>query len=621
MEQLLQLPVNELTYDQLDSLVRHLNDSYRVGIPLVSDELFDQVYLKALREHNPNHDYFTSPQPENLSSKGRVPHGDRRMLSTQKAYELKEIEAWVKRCRNAAFDVGVDPDSLLYRLTPKLDGLAGRYEPDPLRLVSRGDGDFGYDLSHLFDLGLKVIGRDDEHAVGEIILDEIYYQDNLSEVSPHPRNFVAGIASADDLNDFARKALVDGAVHLVLYRDIDTQHVDANTLLSGIDQLVQQIKDNSHYRLDGVVIEIVDERVKSAMGSTNHHHNWQIAKKSQGETAVAVVEDVLWQVSRTGRVNPVIKIESTLLEGCNIQKLTAHHAKNLINQGIGKGAKIEIVRSGSVIPTHVKTHERVEANVPDYCPCCSHELIWDGDFLVCEGPQCREQAATRLEHHFKTIQADLFGPKTIQKLIEAGYDTIQDIYPLSEDQLMAAGFGPGQSKNIVNEISRVRTEPLRDFLLLGSLGIKALGRGASKKLLAVHPLENVLDISSNDLLAIEGFGDKTSVSIVRDLEESAETLTFLLTLGFNIDPTKKGDTPKEGPLVGLNIVFTGKMSGNRSEMQEEAQMLGAICQSSVNGKTQLLVCGENVGQSKLTKAEKHGVRIISEADYKAEFLH
>lgn len=623
MQELLSKAVQELTDDELSSLCVYLNEQYRTGKPVVTDEAFDFVYMAALNVRIPNHPLLTAPQPTVFeTAKGRIMHPSR-MLSTEKAYEIGEVQSYVARCEKAALAAGLDPNTLQYRVLAKLDGIAGRLVASPKQLITRGDGTFGNDISHLLEAGLVIVGNEYLDGVGEVVMPIDYFEQNLAEHFAHPRNLISGMASSDSLNEHALQAMKDGAVHLVLYRDMPEIVVDGKTLISNLEQLVADTKSSSPYPLDGTIIEVIGEDIRAAMGSGSHHHNWQIAKKEAGETAETTVKDIIWQVGRTGRVTPVIHIEPTALSGATISKVTGHHAANVRNHGIGIGAKIVIIRAGEVIPKHLNTTHPVQANLPTECPCCASDLVWkkspqtdEDTFLVCENIGCSAQSVTGIIHFFNTIQCDLFGAKSVDKLVQADYTCVEQILLMNEEAFMAVGFGAGQAKNLVAEMQRVMREPLRDNLLLASLGISKLGRSASEKLLAKHRITELKGITAEQIEAIEGFGKKTSVSISKALADRANTLDFLLSRNFNLSHTQDAQASVGGgSLEGVNIVFTGTMSGSRDKMKADAKAKGATVQSGVNGKTNILCCGDKVGQKKLDAARDKGVEIITEEQY------
>ena len=153
------------------------------------------------------------------------------------------------------------------------------------------------------------------------------------------------------------------------------------------------------------------------MGATTHHYRWQIAVKRKGETAVTQVENIQWQVGRTGNVTPVLEVTPVALSGATIRRVTAHHAGMLTKLGIGPGARIEIIRSGEVIPKLERVLETAEQIVlPETCPACGLELSWKGDFLRCTHVNCPAQTEQRISHWFRTLgNADWFGIKTIKE--------------------------------------------------------------------------------------------------------------------------------------------------------------------------------------------------------------
>jgi len=180
------------------------------------------------------------------------------------------------------------------------------------------------------------------------------------------------------------------------------------------------------------------------------------------------------------------------------------------------------------------------------------------------------------------------------------------------------GFGPVQSKNLAEAIAISRTKPVEDWRFLAAFGISNLGTGDSRKLLAHIPLENVPAIEPKDLIDIKGFGEKTSQSIAESIREMAGTIVHMLDLNFNLQrtPPAADQDAVDSPIAGKGIVFTGKMiHGDRQTMQARARELGARVQTAVSGSTDYLVCGEKVGATKMNKAEKLGVAILTEDQY------
>ncbi|WIH21888.1 BRCT domain-containing protein [Photobacterium damselae] len=636
MEELLNKPVMFINNEELSSLCIFLNDEYRKGTPVVSDQDFDDIYMAELKFRMPSHPLIMTPQPENFINESKmvevgaqVKH-ETPMLSTFKAYSIDEVASFIARCEAAAIEVGVEPSSLQYRLSAKYDGIAGKLLNKGTLLITRGDGLVGLNISKLLDNGLVIEGDGSRDSVGEVVMDQKYFDSNLSDKFAHPRNVVAGMAASDNLNEHAIKALNDGAVRLVIYRDMPVKTVDKTMLLQHLETLAQKFKEYTAYPTDGMVIEITDEIVKAKIGSTSHHHNWQIAKKTHGDTAIVEVKDIRYQVGRTGRCTPVIEFEGVSLSGCVIERVTGHHVRNILSNNIAIGSRIRIVRAGEVIPNllEVISSGENDAVEPMECPCCKHKLEWveskkdeEPLFKECQNPRCSAQAVTTIIHHFKTLKVDHFGEKTTVKLVEAGFSRIEDIYKLTVDQVQECGLGAGQASNLVAEIDRIKSSLMPDNLILASLGIHKLGRGQSSKLLAEYTIHDLArnGITAEQLVSIAGFGKRISESISETINEQNGTLQFLLNQFSKIQDTKNEVLQsQDGALSGVNIVFTGSMeSGSRDEMKANARALGANVQSSVNGKTNYLVCGQKVGAKKISDAESKGAKMITEKEYLA----
>jgi len=596
--------------DRLAERLTEYNDAYRRGETVVSDAQYD-LLIARLRELRPDHPFLNRVEPETFSGKREVRHPVP-MLSTEKAYTPEELERFVARVQKEAWEIGVN--EVRFRVTPKLDGLAGR--DDGTVFATRGNGETGYEVSSAFAKGMIPLGGRGK-GVGEMVILQSYFQEHLSDSFEHPRNLVVGIVSSDTVNELAKNALADEAVLFVPYSELPNWEGSGPELLARMDEITADLSGRVDYPLDGMVVEVLDEDVRRTMGATSHHYRWQIAVKRKGETAVTTVEEVVWQVGRTGKVTPVLMVEPVNVSGATIRRVTAHNAGLLEKKGLGPGARIEIIRSGEVIPKVEDVLEPAATMLPDTCPSCGSELLRENDFLLCRNEHCPDQVVQTIEHWFKTLgNADWFGRKTVEKMVRSGYDSLEKVYELGEEDFRSMGFGPVQSSNLAEAVYLSRTREVEDWRFLAALGIEDLGKGDSRKLLQNFRLEELTGLTRERIEAIHGFGAITAASIAGGLARIAPTLRHLLDLGFRIMPTGAArETSGESPLAGKHVVFTGKMRGSREEMQEQARALGALVQSAVNSKTDYLVCGENVGAAKTNKARQLGTEILSEDEY------
>ncbi len=603
--------------DKLEQLVADLernNQAYRVGTPLISDSEYDQLVEK-LRAAEPEHPFLHRVEPEVFSERRKIRHPVP-MLSTEKAYTREGLARFVARVEKASAGIGLD--RVIFKVTVKLDGLAGRDDGDIF--VSRGNGEEGYEISSAFEKGVRPKGGRGL-GLGEIVMRQSYFVEHMQGAFEHPRNLVVGIVTSDQLNEYARLALEEGAVHFMPYVRLPAWTGSGADLLSDLETIRKNLMAGTDYPLDGLVAEVVDERLKAHMGATSHHYRWQIAIKTKGATAVTTVERITWQVGRTGNVTPVMAVTPTNLSGATIKRVTAHNAGMVAKQQIGPGAEIEIIRSGEVIPklerVIVPSHT---VDFPETCPSCKMQLIWQNDFLKCPNSSlCRCQVIQGIVYWFRTLgNADWFGLKTVEKLVDGGFDSLERIYAMTAEQFAQLGFGPVQSINLAGATATSREKEVEDWRLLAAFGIPDLGKGDSRKLLSYFRLETLPDITAGDILALHGFGAVTSQSITSGIQAIKDTFQHMLALKFNLirSPLESQKETIENPISGLGIVFTGKMKrGTREQMQARARDLGAKIQTAVSGATRYLVCGEKVGATKIAKAEKSGARVISEDDF------
>ncbi|WP_455233316.1 helix-hairpin-helix domain-containing protein [Geopseudomonas aromaticivorans] len=619
----------ELPADTLRAICEHLNAEYRAGRPLVPDAAYDELYIGALREIDPENDFLNAVEPEGEAFDGPTVRHQRPMLSTDKAYTAQEVQRFIERVTSAAQKLGISAP--LFRVTPKLDGMACRDEGN--LLVTRGDGASGTDITRILERGALIAGGERSQGDGEIVVVQDFFTQVLKPDfgMEHPRNFITGFCGADTLKEHHRQAVEAKAVVFVPYRTLQAWTGTAEQFLADWRGICDQVKASVPYLTDGAIIEAVDPALKAELGATSHHHRWMLAVKEKGETAITPARDITWQTGRTGRVTPVVELQPIYLSGATLSRVTAHHAGNVKALGIGPGAELEIIRSGEVIAKIVRVVTPVEAVLPTECPCCGHALESEGDFLVCPNTlACSAQAETGLIHFFKTLaNIDGYGPRTVEVLVKAGITDLREIYALTEARLQAIGFGPGQSANLVRELDRSRRQEIEDWRFLAAFGVRHLGRGDSRRLLTGFTLESLAEgIAPEAVQALDGFGAVTSTSICADLAERAELIATMLPMftlrrtGAAAPATPSAAVEASGAsgsvIAGKNVVFTGTMtSGSRDDMENGARALGANVQSSVNGKTNYLICGAKVGASKTEKAAALGVTVITEAEYLA----
>jgi DNA ligase (NAD+) len=609
----------QLIDDQLLEFLQVCNALYRSGEPLVSDADYDFIFLAELQKRQPYHPYLETVEPEVIAV-GKTVALPEPMLSTEKTYSQSGIEKWLSRLEKSADDCNVDFSTLMIRATPKLDGYAAF--DDGTLLYTRGDGRKGTDITRVFERGLKVGGNGKRgQGAGEIVVSQTYFNTHLAEFFENSRNFQASIIKEKDLDEHALDAIQNHAAVFFPFSQLPAWQGTAAEVLADFENVIETVYTSVDYDVDGVVFELVgNDQLKQYLGATRHHHRWQIAYKSNVETAEVIVLKVTPQTSRSGRVNPVAELTPTKLSGAVISRATAHHYGMVKELGIGEGTLIELTRSGLVIPKIERVITQATPQIPEHCPSCGSELVWDSDYLYClNTTQCPAQIENTIEHFFKTLaNVDGFGQKTVEKLHASGINSVYAVYQLNMERLLEMGFGEKTAQNLLDQLQRSRTEAIEDWRFLGAFGIHRMGLGNCERLLQHHHLMDIFKLTVEDVINIEGFAEKTSAAVV-------ECLAKIETEFMRIDPKKFNliQTPfiaeqqqAISPIAGKTIVFTGTMiHGKRDDMSKEAKLLGAKVGASVTGKTDFLVTGSDVGAAKIAAATEKGVQVISEEEY------
>jgi len=608
--------VETLSTDVLLELLQICNALYRGGEELVSDEVYDFHFLAALKNRQPDHPFLQLIEAEHAFS-SKTETLPERMLSTDKAYNLEELERWARRIKKAADSLQLDFAHLVFKVTPKLDGFAAFFSGE--KLFTRGDGRKGTDISRVLERGLTIEGNDPtQPGAGEIVVSRRYFEQNLANRFDNPRNFQASVIREKSLDDTVSNALVDGAVVFYPFHSLPCWSGAWSALQADFPDITANIRNCIDYDVDGVVIEVTNTALKQHIGATRHHHRWQIAYKNNQEMAQVEVLAVIPQTSRSGRINPVVEVPPTRLSGAIIQRVSAHHYGMVVDKGIGVGALLQITRSGEVIPKIENIIRTAAVDVPQQCPSCSEALLWDNDYLICTNHlQCPAQITHTIEHFFKTLaNNDGFGKATVEKLYAQGIREIDAIYALKTADFIRMDFGPKQSANLENQLLRSRREQIEDWRFLAAFGIYRLGTGNCEKLLQHYPLSELFALSEEQIIAVAGFAEKTASAVVAGLKKIAPLFAKLNQPEFNLLVSEPVTTDPSHPLAGKQLVFSGTMQhGSRSEMQAHAKLLGAKIGSAVTSNTDYLVTGDKVGSRKLDTARKKGVKIIAEQEY------
>ncbi|MDC1449630.1 helix-hairpin-helix domain-containing protein [Candidatus Thioglobus sp.] len=610
--------ISDLTDDDLLEFCQIANQRYRDGSPIISDEDYDFVFNPELSKRLPDHSFLQKIEAENEGFSEEKIKLPQKMLSTDKAYSWEEINKWLDRVSKFSSEIDYPLADIQIKGTAKLDGFAG-YD-DGSKLYTRGDGNKGSDISRVFARGLGIFNNSERgQGPGEIVVKRSYFEKHLSNNFEYPRNFQASLIKEKELDSLAIEAISNKAALFVPFTQLPQWLGSIEEFSNQFLDIVGQLESGVDFDIDGVVFEIVNPELKDYMGSNRKFHRWQIAFKENKEKAQVKVISVTAQVGRTGKITPVAELEPTQLSGATIYRASGHHYGLVKEQGLGAGSVIELTRSGLVIPKINKVLKTAEVDIPSNCPSCGYKLSWDSDFLMCfNHEKCPEQIMGKIIYFFRILaNNDGFGQATIQKLYAEGIHRVSDIYLLNEAKLMSMGFGKKTSHNLINQLIRSRKESIEDWRFLAAFGVQRLGMGNCENLLRNYSVEKIFDLSIKDISNINGFAEITAELIFDGLTLIKPQYEVLISGGFKLEHTLLNTelNQSNSPFNSKTIVFTGTMSESRAKLQKQAKAFGANVGKSVSSKTDFLIIGENVGQSKIKDAKSHQVDLLTEAEY------
>ena len=610
--------VNDLSNSDLLEFCLLANQSYRSGNPIITDENYDFIFIPELQKRLPNHPFLQKVESESEGSSVEKIKLPEKMLSTDKAYTWDEILKWLERIGKFAEEISFQLSNIQIKGTAKLDGFAG-YD-DGTKLYTRGDGNKGSDISRVFERRLGILNNSERgQGPGEIVVKRSYFESHLSSHFEYPRNFQASLIKEKELDQFAKDAIEAKAALFAPFKQLPFWQGNIDEFKNQFLEIIIELETGVDFDIDGVVFEIVNPELKEFMGSNRKFHRWQIAYKENKEKAQVKVLSVTAQVGRTGKITPVAELEPTQLSGATIYRATGHHYGLVKEQGLGAGSVVELTRSGMVIPKINKVLKTAEVEIPVNCPSCNYLLTWDSDFLMCLNENaCPDQVIGKMIYFFRILaNNDGYGQATIQKLYDQGIRQVSDIYLLNKDELVAMGFGEKTSQNLINELQRSRQESIEDWRFLAAFGVHRLGLGNCENLLKHYSMDEVFELSVDNIAEIDGFAELTAEVIFDGLLSIRSQYEVLISGGFNLEKTLllSDKNASSNPFYSKKIVFTGTMNLPRSDLEKQAKSLGISVAKSVSSKTDFLIIGENVGQSKMNKAKNHDVEILSESEY------
>ncbi|MEO8735275.1 MAG: NAD-dependent DNA ligase LigA [Edaphobacter sp.] len=663
-----------------DELRHHEHLYYVLDSPELTDAQYDALMnrLKKMEAEHPELVTADSPS-QRVGGKPRegfvkTPHS-RPMLSLDNAYNEDELRAWDQRVREAL----PSSDAVRYVCELKLDGLSlalhyGQGTRDKeqgtaggahlLRGLTRGDGSIGEDVTSnvrtirsvplsVSAAKLKAAGLPQTFEVrGEVVLPQTAFvklneerEANGQTPAANPRNAAAGTIRTLEPNIVAQRRLDFYAYFLLQEGEtlLASQSATLDALrgagfrvnpyartLKNIDEVIafiadaEPLRDTLGYEIDGVVIKVDATAQQRRLGFTGRAPRWAIAYKFAARAGITRLEDVLFQVGRTGKVTPVAALAPVSIGGTTVTRATLHNADEIARLGVRIGDFVQVERGGDVIPKIVAvvddaqhprgTHEIV---FPVLCPECQSELVrTEGEVdWRCVNANCPARLREELLHFSArgVMNIEGLGDVMVAQLLAAGYvKGIADLYHLTKDQLLALDrIAEKSAQALLDEIERSKKVPLARVLL--GLGIRFVGERTAQLLAAQFgSMDALMAASAEELEAVNEVGPKVAQAISEFFAEpkNRALVERLREDGLTFTAEKRVTT---STLEGLTFVLTGTLPNlTRETAKEKIESAGGKVSGSVSKKTSYVVAGEEAG-SKLDKANSLGVAVIDEA--------
>ena len=671
-------------YTKLRSEIEyHNNLYYNEDNPIISDMEYDFLIreLKELEQKYPellenNKNGENSPTEkiggtasEKFSKvRHRVP-----MLSLSNTYNISEIEDFDKRVKKIILAENIENNSkeLEYILELKLDGLSISliYENGVLvQAVTRGDGQVGEDVTEnireIPTVPKKLKENISLEVRGEIILPISSFnrinqerEDDGEDVFANPRNAASGTIRQLDKTIVAERGL-----DCYLYYLVNAENYGINTHLESIEYIeklgfkttkifekytdfkeLEKSIDKWHndrkkldYETDGLVIKVNNFALYETLGYTTKSPRWAIAYKFPAEQVKTKLMDVTFQVGRTGVITPVAELEAVNLSGSVVKRASLHNFDEIRRKDIKIGDNVIVEKAAEIIPQVVnvafddRTGEEIEIQEPTTCPVCNSELAHEEGLvaLKCHNPFCPEKVKRQIAYFVSRDAMNIsgLGDKIVEKFIELGkIKTIVDIYSLKEYREELENLEKMGQKSVDNLINNIEASKNRDFSkVLYALGIPFVGKFNANLLTKnFKNIENLKNQSIENLLAVKGIGDKVAIAVNTFLnnENNWKIITDLQNIGlqFAINESNLKEIA-DNPIKDKNFLATGKLQKyKRNDIKDIILSKGGNYLSAVSKNLDFLIAGEKAG-SKLEKAEKLGVRILTEDEFEKEFL-
>ncbi len=663
---------------ELSKKINYYNEKYyQENISEISDYEFDMLLNKLidLEKQFPQFALPDSPTQRvggGITKEFQTVVHKRPMLSLSNTYNEQELKDFDERIRKT---LGSEPYEYICEL--KFDGVAMSLHYENYLLataVTRGDGEQGDDVTTniktIRTVPLKVNSQAlpaDFEVRGEVVMPHESFDRINDEIAKeneqkakegkkplpflaNPRNAASGTVKMQDSSIVAKRNLMFYAYDFLAESQIFQTHEQALKALreakfnvsadyekcKNIDEVIDFINrwENKRYDLpvdtDGIVVKINSYAQREALGFTAKSPRWAIAFKYKAEVASTILESVVYQVGRTGAVTPVANLKPVKLAGTTVKRATLHNANEIARLALHESDTVFVQKAGEIIPqiTGVDISKRQEGAFPikfiENCPECNTPLIRkEGEVaFICPNEKgCPPQIKGKMEHFIsrKAMNIDSLGEKTIETFFQAGMiRNVADLYKIKKkDILRLEGFKETSANNILAGIEASKQKPFKNVLF--GLGIRFVGETVAEKLANFFQnIENLQKASLEELTSAPEIGEKIAQSLIEYFkdEDNLKLIEELKQVGLQFTTQNDEKIQISNKLEGKTFLVSGVFANfERDEIKNVIEAHGGKVLSGVSGKLNYLIAGENAGSSKLEKAEKLGIQVISESQF------
>ena len=640
-------------FSRMKELVELLNKYaslyYEQDAPIVSDAEYDALYdeLRHLEDsegyslkNSPTHRVGGAPQKKFEQTKHLL-----RLYSLDKCQSIEEFYEWCNRTEKV-----INP---LPELTAeyKFDGLTLNLLYNDGKLVqatTRGDGTTGEivtaQVRTISKLPKEIQYKGKIEIQGEGILRlSAFNKYNETAIEPlkNARNGVAGairnlnpaITAERNLSFFAynigyteeRFASQKDIRKFLIEQGFETEGDFA--VVKSFEEIEDYIKkaeekrEGLDYLIDGLVFKVNNLSYRDELGYTEKFPKWAIAYKFKADEMTTVLKDVVWQVSRSAKLNPLAILEPVDIGGVTVKKATLNNYGDILRKNVKIGDRVFIRRSNDVIPEIMGVAETFENSSiiekPAVCPACGAPVKELGAFLYCTGEHCAPQVISALDHFASKDAMDIegFSEKTAEQFYnEIGLRTVVDLMRLApEDMYGLEGFGAKKISNLISSIDKSKNTTADRFLY--ALGAPGIGKKTAKDLIKkFRTFDALMNATEDELSLVDGVGDILAKNLVEffDNADNGAMIASLFEAGVILEDNEE----IQGVFTGLKFVLTGSLPTlKRGEATKLIEENGGEVASSVSKTVDIVLAGDDAG-SKLEKAQKLGLKIIDEEEFR-----